>query len=553
MKLLGRTIRPWTLLLGAAIVLYLASGVHTVARDEEGVALLFGAPWGERFGPGIHYVPPPPFGKWRTVRAESAYQMSVGFKIADRVRGKDATPEESEFLTGDTNILAVEMVLQYVIDDPLALLYAVEEPHFLVRRTAEATLSSFLARTHVDEALTSGRAALLESVRLGAQEKLREAGAGILLVSATLKRIEPPTEVVDAFQDVQNAKADRERTINESRGLRKRSAPPCPRGSGSGPLVCGGGEERARGNREWRRRSPGTSDRGIPARPRGRSKPALSGNRRAGARPRQSICRRRRERPKTDGTQADRLIKTMPTTLTVSIYLVLIAGISFAGGAAPLLRTWSRDRITLLVTAGAGVLLGAAFIHMIPHIAEHLGHRAGFPLLAGFLVIFILEKFFLIDPCEEVGCDIHKFGFAAFLGITFHSLIDGVAVGSSLVIPNLAPPVFFAIAVHKIPAAFCLCSILLLAGYSRGRTLLHILGFSVSTPIGAIISYYFLRDLDQSILAMAVGFSAGSFLAIATSDLLPQLHREGMNRALSLGMLLAGVTVMVISGVMVPH
>ena len=129
----------------------------------------------------------------------------------------------------------------------------------------------------------------------------------------------------------------------------------------------------------------------------------------------------------------------MQSASTVAVYLALIAGISLLGGVAPLVRSWSRENLTLLVSTGAGVLLGAALVHMVPLTAEGLGRAAGLPVLAGFLAIFVLEQFFLVDPCEEVGCEIHSFGFAAFLGITFHSLIDGVAVGSSLIVPELAP------------------------------------------------------------------------------------------------------------------
>jgi zinc and cadmium transporter len=244
---------------------------------------------------------------------------------------------------------------------------------------------------------------------------------------------------------------------------------------------------------------------------------------------------------------------SMQSASAIAVYLMLIAGISLAGGVAPLVRSWSREKLTLLVSAGSGVLLGAAFVHMLPLATESLGRFAGLPILAGFLAIFVLEQFFLVDPCEEVGCEVHSFGFAAFLGITFHSLIDGVAVGSSLIVPNLAPPVFLAIVIHKIPAAFSLCSILLLAGYSRSRALLHICGFSTATPIGAILSYLFLSGLSEEIIGIAIGVSAGSFLAIATSNLLPQLHREGVPRGASLAFLLAGVAVMVGSAFAIGH
>lgn len=237
------------------------------------------------------------------------------------------------------------------------------------------------------------------------------------------------------------------------------------------------------------------------------------------------------------------------SVFSVAAYLVLISGISIAGGVAPLVRTWSKGQLTLLVSAGAGVLLGAAFLHMMPIAADAIGHMAGFTILAGFLIIFILEKFVLVDSCEEVGCTIHRFGLAAFLGITFHSLLDGVAVGSSLIVPSLAVPIVTAIVVHKIPAAFSLCSILLLAGHSRKGAFLHILGFSISTPLGALLSYFFLNNLDPRFVGYAIGVSGGSFIAIATSDLLPQLHKAGVNRMATLLFLLLGIAVMVVTAV----
>jgi len=243
----------------------------------------------------------------------------------------------------------------------------------------------------------------------------------------------------------------------------------------------------------------------------------------------------------------------MSSGSTMAVYLALIAAVSVAGGAVPLVRTWSRGKLALLVSAGAGVLLGAAFLLMLPHAVEGLGKFAGLPILLGFLAMLVLGRFFLVDTCEEVGCGIHGFGFAAFLGITFHALIDGVAVGSSFIVPTLAPPVFLAIAIHKIPAAFSLCSILLLAGYSRGRALLHVCGFSTATPLGAVLAYFFLRGLGEDVLAVAIGVSAGSFLAIATSDLLPQVHREGGSRGESFAFLFLGIAVVVGSGFAVGH
>jgi len=240
-----KAIPPGRTFLLLVAVIWFGSGVYTVARDEEGVVILLGRPWQKHAAPGIHFAPPWPFGKTTVVRTTSTYQMSVGFRIAEAVQGRLPDPSETEFLTGDTNIIALEMILQYIIDKPYRFLYGVEDGHFLVRRAAEATLTSLLAHSRVDDVLTTGRASLLEDVRLGTQKKLRQCGAGISIVSTTLKRVEPPGDVLDAFQDVQNAKADRERSINEASGYANEILPRA-RGEATALIAAARGEKNTR-------------------------------------------------------------------------------------------------------------------------------------------------------------------------------------------------------------------------------------------------------------------------------------------------------------------
>jgi len=243
------------IVLAALVLLYVGAGVYVVQQDEEAVVLLFGKPWKTRVPSGIHWAPPWPFGKRVVVRTTTSYQMSVGFKIADAVRGLPPSRAETEFLTGDTNIIDLEMILQYVIDNSYTFAFGVEDPHFLVRRAAEAAATRILARKPVDEVLTSGRQAFLEAVRLGTQEKLRSYGTGIAVVSATLKRIEPPGEVIEAFQDVQNAKADRERAMNEANGYASESL---PRARGEAEAVLQGAEADRNARVAW---ASGAADR----------------------------------------------------------------------------------------------------------------------------------------------------------------------------------------------------------------------------------------------------------------------------------------------------
>jgi zinc and cadmium transporter len=102
--------------------------------------------------------------------------------------------------------------------------------------------------------------------------------------------------------------------------------------------------------------------------------------------------------------------------------------LTLVGGLLPLVREWDRRTIRLLLAFGTGVLLGAAFFHMIPEAATGLGRGVGAPILAGFLAIYVLERFVMVHPCEEQECNFHQMGMAAFVGLTVHALLAAGAL-----------------------------------------------------------------------------------------------------------------------------
>jgi zinc and cadmium transporter len=210
---------------------------------------------------------------------------------------------------------------------------------------------------------------------------------------------------------------------------------------------------------------------------------------------------------------------------SLALYLPTVIIISLLGGFLPLLRELSQRALALLLSFSAGVLLGAVFFHMLPETGKVLADAMGWPVLAGFLLIFVMERFVFIHACEEHECDIHQMGIPAFLGISLHSLLDGVALGASLIFHHLGPVVLLAVLIHKLPDSMSVSTILLSAGWSRSKVAVLSVLFALTTPFGALVSYLFLRALSPEFLAMAIGVSAGTFLAIATADILPQVHR----------------------------
>jgi zinc and cadmium transporter len=227
----------------------------------------------------------------------------------------------------------------------------------------------------------------------------------------------------------------------------------------------------------------------------------------------------------------------------LALYLPTVVCISLLGGFLPLLTDLSQKALALLLSFSAGVLLGAVFFHMLPETGRVLNDNIGWPILGGFLLIFIMERFVFVHACEERECDIHQMGIPAFLGISLHSLLDGIALGAGLVLPQLGPVVLLAVIIHKMPDSMSISSILLSAGWQRRKIAILNLLFALTTPVGAILAYLFFRALSPDNVAIALGVSAGTFLAIATADILPQVHRIEERNPMTLVLLLGGLSV----------
>ncbi len=263
----------------------------------------------------------------------------------------------------------------------------------------------------------------------------------------------------------------------------------------------------------------------------------------------------------------------MNETLTLAAYSGAILTGSLAGGALPLLGR--RVRSDALLSFSAGVMLGAAFFHMLPE-AVHMGGPDVVPwTVAGFLFLFLLERFVLVHVCAEpgpserlrghpapephglrehaghdhaheaTGCDVHTLGLAAFVGLSLHTLVDGFALGAAQSDPALGLLVFLAILAHKIPSSVSLTAILRAEGYRDRQALLMNASFALMVPLGAVLFVVLDRAFGaRGFTAVALAASAGSFLQLSLSDILPDLHRRGGNRWKISIALLAGLAVM---------
>jgi membrane protease subunit HflK len=166
-----------------------------------------------RLGPGIHYRLPWPIDRVDVVKTTAVVKTGVGFDLVDG----DARVAGMELLTGDTNIIRVAMALQYVIRNPAAFLFDIENPSALVGAIAESVLTATVLGMHVDDVLTTGRLAIQDRVKTRTQAILDRYESGIQITSANMMGITFDGAVAQAFQDVANASADRENKINQGR------------------------------------------------------------------------------------------------------------------------------------------------------------------------------------------------------------------------------------------------------------------------------------------------------------------------------------------------
>lgn len=241
----------------------------------------------------------------------------------------------------------------------------------------------------------------------------------------------------------------------------------------------------------------------------------------------------------------------------LALYTLLIASAALASAAVPVLLPRLQTLTHYFLSFAAGVMLGAAFFHMLPEAVAAGGIEALPWALGGFVFLFSMERYVLIHWCkEDPDCEVHgghgTMGLAALLGLSIHTLADGFALGAA-VAGGVGASVFLAILFHKVPNSFSLASILVYERYARRRVAAYVGIFVLSLPLGAFL-YFLLSGLvaGEAFSAGALAFSAGTFLHLAVSDLIPDLHRKKEQRLpLSLA-LLAGIGLMVLADLLSP-
>ncbi|MBL6857592.1 MAG: FtsH protease activity modulator HflK [Pelagibacteraceae bacterium] len=201
------------------ILLWLASGLYRVLPDEQGVVLRFGK-FIKTTQPGLNYHLPLPIERALTPKVTKVNRIDIGFRPAsDSGRsssGVGNVPEESLMLTGDENIVDINYSVFWLIKDAGKFLFNIQSPVETVKAASETAMREVIARSPIQSILTEGRLQIETDVQVIIQNILDEYGSGIQITQVQTQKADPPSQVIDAFRDVQAARADRERSKNEA-------------------------------------------------------------------------------------------------------------------------------------------------------------------------------------------------------------------------------------------------------------------------------------------------------------------------------------------------
>ena len=212
------------------VAIWLASGFYRVQSEELGIVLRFGK-YVRDAQPGLNYHLPYPIESVLLPKALRVSAISIGMTVIDdptrRGRTRRDVPEESLMLTGDENIVDVEFTVLWRIkpDGVADFLFNIQNPEGTVKAVAESAMREVIGRSTIQPILTAARTATELGVQELMQKTLDRYGSGILVQQVQMERVNPPAQVIEAFNDVQNAKIDYERLQNEAQTYANRVVP----------------------------------------------------------------------------------------------------------------------------------------------------------------------------------------------------------------------------------------------------------------------------------------------------------------------------------------
>lgn len=207
----------------AVFVLWLASGFYFIQSNQHGVVLTFGKYTKTDVQPGLKYRMPWPFQSATIVDVTQERRLAIGFSQQQQIaRGQQVTnpaqrlEDESLMLTGDENIIDINFVVLWRINNAKDYLFSIRDPEDTIRLVSSSAMREIIGQTKIQSALTDGRSKVQVDTRVLMQKILDEYKSGITVNNVQLQKVDPPEAVVDAFNEVQRARQDQERAKNQA-------------------------------------------------------------------------------------------------------------------------------------------------------------------------------------------------------------------------------------------------------------------------------------------------------------------------------------------------
>lgn len=221
-------------LMGVLAAAYLLSGIYKIENDAVGVVTRFGTLLHPSVPPGLHYKLPWPVDEVRRVAVKQVKTLRLSdfyLEKGDRINGSRGnhfffeTDIDPYCITGDNNIVAVNLLIKYTIADPVQYLFENKQSDRLMERTAAAVVVHNLARRKIDDILTSGKKQIEREMLSAMRYRMKALKTGISITFLEIEQIRPPHTVEDAFNQVINAKVNKRQMLNEAQGYYNRRVP----------------------------------------------------------------------------------------------------------------------------------------------------------------------------------------------------------------------------------------------------------------------------------------------------------------------------------------
>lgn len=201
------------------VALWLASGFYKVNSDENAVILYFGK-FHTISTPGLNYRIPAPFSKVIKRSVTKVNTEEFGASFQQSYSNYNNADSDSLMLTGDENIVDIDFQIQWQISDVRDFVFNIADTRTAIQKSAESAMREIIAKTPIADALSDGKQRIEQEAKILLQEILDSYSAGVRIVLVQLLRVDPPKQVIDSFRDVQTAKADKEREINQAQAYK---------------------------------------------------------------------------------------------------------------------------------------------------------------------------------------------------------------------------------------------------------------------------------------------------------------------------------------------